>query len=157
MAQPMPESVKSTRVGVPGIQAAKKGFKFPCLIAPDEVMILLAIDYWWHSILAVGNNVMQFGIWRKSDADCPSSIFASGGSPDMIFSRVEKTLHVAESIKQGDRDFITLPWPMVLIRPPRLMVETAVMTSFVLDMRLWYLLRNVNDVDLAKLMVKDHA
>ncbi len=157
MAQPMPESVKSVRVGTNAVQAVMKGFKFEVLIAPDEVMILLAIDYWYHQANAVGVNIVEIGLWRKSDTDCHNTIFDGCSSPDMVFSRMTSDLAVAESIKMGDSAFITLPWPLVLIRPPRLMLKTTNITALLLDFRLWYLLRKVNDVDLAKLMVKDHA
>ncbi len=157
MAQPMPESVKTARVGINGPVNVLSGFKFEVNIAPDEVMILLAIDYWYNYVSAVGANEIQHALWRKSETDAPNTIFDAGGSPDMLFSRIDKVIQIAESLKTADKEFISLPWPLILIRPPRLMCRTVAVTAFTLEWRLWYLLRKVNDVDLARLMVKDHA
>ena len=158
MAQPMPESVKSVRVGVALPAAATpKSAKFEIKIGDDEVMILQAMEYSWYGTLQVGQNLVVAGLWRKSDEHPPGQIAENAGSPDMIWNRNEAISFVAESADAGRSGFVTFPRPLVLIRPPRLLLLTLTVTAVQYEARLYYALRRVSSDDLARLMVKDHA
>lgn len=155
MAQPMPESVKVARVGF-AVQGTIGGATFPIIMGRDEVIILMALAYWWRGTLAAGENRMELGLWRKSDVANDPAIVPYSDHTDMIWGTVSSSEMVAESLKNSDDDFVTFPWPMVLIRPPRLLARALIMTSPLVEARLYYHTREVSDIELAKLMVKDH-
>ena len=156
MAQSMPESVKTIRAShSESIPVVATGKTFEIKLAPDEVMILLAFNWWWTGgTFPAGINEADLGLWRKSET-LPAAVITD--SPDMVWSHKDTVNFVTESIKLGNGGYVNLPWPMVLVRPPQFVIRTTRVLSFLAEMRLFYLLREVGAVDLAKLMVKDHA
>lgn len=153
----LPETIKSIIAVYSAIEAVKVGKRFELALGPNEVMVVLAIDYNFHGTVAAGNNVIRWGLWRKTDALPAGSIHALAGSQDMIFSRISSAEFVTESLASSGDGFITLPWPLVLIRPPQLLYRTSDYATMSLMVRLWYVLHEVSNDELAKLMVKDHA
>ena len=153
MAQPMPESVKIARVGFSHTAPGSTGVSFEVSMAKDEVLILLAIQYWYAAVLGAGVNILELTLFKKTDQQA----IPVANSPDILFHVLHRKMFITESYDAGDRDYIILPWPVVLIRPPRLFVRSTTSTAVDGEMRLFYLSRKVKDVDLAKLMVKDHA
>ena len=157
MAQPLPESVKVARAAHDIVEPTTiDGQRFDIKMGPDEVMVLLAFHVWWTALSATGNNAVHMGLWRKSES-MPQGTNCFVSSPDMIWAEKDALFHDTVVTDGGKSQYIQLPWPMILIRPPQYCVRTVIMTNFFSEMRLYYLLRDVNDVDLAKLMVKDHA
>lgn len=153
----MPESVKTSyQVIIQAAPSPKEGSPFQILIGHDEVMVLLGLHYFWTMGFGAGNNVVDIGLWRKTDTDPTRSIPEETGD-DMIWSEEATVLFVTESISSSEHREFIFPKPLVLIRAPRLMWRYTVGTDFVLGMRLYYELREVTEVELAKLMIKDHA
>ncbi|KKL89745.1 hypothetical protein LCGC14_1911620 [marine sediment metagenome] len=159
MAQPMPESVKVARAGhVIATPTTIAGEKFDIKIGPDEIMVLLAFHWWWRAELgAAGVGDVVMGLWRKSETMPPGNDCFEE-SPDMIWAQTDTIFTTA--VGQDDLSnaaYITLPWPLTLIRPPQFVMRTTRLLNIRAEMRLYYLLREISNVDLAKLMVKDHA
>ena len=154
MAQ-LSETVKMTRIGVVLASPGAEGYAFNINIASDEIMVLQSLYHWWTGTFVAGINTAEFTLWRKTDSNPPG--YGFDDSPDIVWHTRYKINFVTESINQGNDGYITFPSPLVLIRPPRLYVRTTTMTGANLEMRLYYILRKVSDIDLAKLMVKDHA
>jgi len=153
----MPESVKWVAVHqYIATPTGETGFAFNLKLADDEVMMLLALHYWWSGVLAAGNGSVTLALWRKTDTD-PSNVFDEDDSPDMIWSEKHGLKWVTESLVASKARDITFPWPIVLIRPPRAIIGTGLFTAMRVTMRLYYTLREVREEDLARLMVKDHA
>jgi len=155
--KPMPESVKSMWVGIPLANPGTSDRRFDIKLGCKEVIVALAIDYSWIGSPTIGTDVVAAALWRKSDTIPAGTIWDNADSPDMVWNRTEALNVVAESIRAGFADHIAFPRPIALIRPPRLWVETQVVTGVTYEARLYYLIREINDEDLAKLMVKDHA
>lgn len=157
----LPETVKWTEEhGFFGVGAgAIAGYPFDIKIGPKEVMILMGLHYWWYGTLQIGDNVAHLGLWRKTDSDPSATVWSSGAFQDMMWHRVTCISEGAagESVVSGDAAEITFPYPIVLIRSPRALIEVQTVINVAWSMRLYYLLREVSNEELAKLMVKDHA
>lgn len=156
MVQPMPESVKVARVGfTPG--GTLGGETFPMIMGDDEVVVLMSLDYWWRGTLAAGENRVEMGLWRKSDEANDPPLVPFIEHTDMIWGTVVSIDFTTESHANSGKDHIVFPWPMVLIRPPRFLARVLVLTGSLIEARLYYHTRKVTDIELARLMVKDHA
>lgn len=154
------ETVKWSEVH--GYQAlptgALEGHAFDVKLGDNEVMILKAMHYWWYGLLQPGINVGHFGLWRKTDSDPPANVWVSGAKTDMVWHGLAGVLYaVGQSIRATEGETITFPDPLVLIRPPRLVMIMELVQAVNWSMRIYYVLRKVSDEQLAKLMVKDHA
>jgi hypothetical protein len=154
----LPETVKSIEVHALISEAAPlEGHKYDIKIARDEVMVLLSLYYWWYGVLNAGANTVNIGLWRKTDSNPPVGIWAAGALEDMVWSKQETVQFVTESVKASSSEHVIFPRPIVLIRPPRLLLRTSFITGVAFSVRLYYQLVNVTPEELTKLMVKDHA
>ena len=151
----LPESVKTCRTGIE-TTTSKTGSPFPMTLGTDEIAILLSFYYWWRGVVAAGNNVINIGLWRKTDTDSPSAGLTIDHT-DMVWNLCENINFVTESVKQSGKEHVILPYPLVLIRAPRLEAYRSTFTAVAVEMRLFYFIEKVTDEELAKLMVKDHA
>lgn len=154
----LPESIKSTEVnGYIAVGGAMEGHAFDVKLAPNEVMILKQLEYWWYSTLVVGANIVHFGLWRKTDTDPPADIWDTGEAQSMVWHRLLSTFFaVGTAVSPRGFDTITFPYPVILVRAPRCMVRTETMINFAWSMRLYYALYEASEMELAKLLVKDH-
>lgn len=154
----LPESIKTVEVnGYTAVSGMAEGHRFPIKLAPDEVMILKQLEYWWYSTYAAGANVMQLGLWRKSDDNPPVGIWETGEAQSMIWHRLTNTMFAAgTTVRQGDADTIRFPDPVILVRAPRFILQSLTMASIAWSMRLRYELHEASDRELAELMVKHH-
>lgn len=157
MVKSMPESVKWTEIHGLIATPGDENTPYKVKLGGDEVMILLGIHYWWHGTLTAAANAVHMGLWRKTDSDPPTNVYADGDSPDMVWSEEYVSEFVTESLVASKARDITFPRPIVLVRAPRAIFSMAALANVYYSMRLYYLLSEVSDVDLAKLMVKDHA
>ena len=148
----LPESVKIARAQL-NLDTSLEGAKFPVYLGDDEVAVLLSIYYYWSMAATAGFNVAQFGLWRKTDTD-PAAM--ESDHTDMIWEGVSALSYVTESLQLSGSEHIILPWPLILVRAPRL-VGLRIGAIAAVYMRLYYLIQKVSDEELAKLMVKDHA
>lgn len=153
MIKQIKESVKISRLAhTPG--ALISGLPFAMNMGKNEVILLMALDFSWSGIGAAGENIISVGLWKKTDTD-PVTVITDHS--DMIWTRVIRVKHVAESIGTSGSEFLVFPAPLVLIRAPRIVGTSAVFTSPQTIMRIHYKILKVTDKDLAELMVKDHA
>ena len=153
MSDQLPETVKIAWAEL-SLDTSISGSPFPLHLGVNEVAILLSFYYHWRGGSGVGDNLASVGIWRKTDTD-PTGIFIA--HTDMIWTLSEGNRFIAESVWQSGKEHVILPWPLVLIRAPRLVGLREIFTSVTVDMRLFYIIQKVSDEELAKLMVKDHA
>jgi len=153
MGNQLPETVKIARADLAGVTALV-GTPFPMNLGVNEVAILLS--FYWSAIgtPVAGTNLGYIGLWRKTDAD-PAAIMVV--HTDMIWSLRVQILHVAETVRSSWHEHVILPWPLILIRAPRLIGLSDTFTAVTIQMRLFYTIQKVSDEELAKLMVKDHA
>ena len=150
----LPESVKIARVGF-SLGTAIEGERFPIHLGDNEVAILLSIYYCWYTMATAGYNVMQVGLWRKTDTNPPAM---ESDHTDMIWEWTDaRQFAAATSMQFSGQDHIILPWPLILIRAPRLVGLRMNVTTAYINMRLYYLVQKISDEKLAELMVKDHA
>ena len=158
MAKALPESVKWTEVhGAIAAAGSMEGYPFAMKMSQDEVMILLGLHYWWTGVPQAGSNGVNMGLWRKTDTNPPGRTHAEGDSPDMVWSEHHTIKFVTESILASKARDVNFPWPIIFVRPPRFVIVTSTITGVAWSMRLYYILKEIGAVDLAKLMVKDHA
>ena len=108
MVQPLPESVKVARLGFFIESADEKGYAFKIPMGPDEVMLLLAIQYWHTNDLKAGMNSTELTLYRKTDEDPPGGGFDD--TPDIIFHVRHRVNFVTESVGASDKDFFVLPY-----------------------------------------------
>ena len=155
MSNFLPESVKVARAGM-SVALTLEGTPFPMHLGDNEVAILLSLYYWWYGALGAGSNNAGMGLWRKTDSDPPGGDLLTDHT-DMLWNIIESVEFVTESVVASGKDHIIFPWPLVLIRPPRLMTWMQVFASLRVEVRLFYLIQEISDEELAKLMVKDHA
>ncbi|MBA7687601.1 hypothetical protein ES703_96065 [subsurface metagenome] len=152
MAQALPESVKMVRAQL-SLDTSMGGVKFPIHLGDDEVAVLLSLYWYWSMAATAGYNIVQLGLWRKTDTD-PAAMESE--HTDMIWEGVSALSYVTESLQLSGSEHIILPWPLILVRAPRL-VGLRIGAIAAVYMRLYYLIQKVSDEELAKLMVKDHA
>ncbi len=153
MAQPMPESVKVAPARL-ALDTGIKGVVFPMKLGVNEVAILLSLYYAAEMSGTAGYNILRYGLWRKSDTD-PAAM--EDDHTDMIWETADVNMFITESISFLTKEHVVFPWPLTLIRAPRLVGLRSNTVGGSINMRLYYLTRTVKDEDLAKLMVKDHA
>ena len=149
----LPETVKISRQELVSV-TTKVGTPFPMNLGPNEVIVLLS--FYWNIIgsMNAGVNIGYMGLWRKTDSNPPAMVT---GHTDMIWSIRVQNYFTTESVISSWNEHVILPWPLVLIRPPRLIGLATVMTGVSMEMRLFHIIQEVTDEELAKLMVKDHA
>lgn len=153
MIKQIKDSVKISRIAhVPG--AILSGLPFAMNMGKNEVILLMALDFSWNGVAAAGENIISVGLWKKTDTD-PTTVITEHS--DMLWTRVIRVKHVAESVGSSGSEFLVFPAPLVLIRAPRIVGTSAVFTSPQTIMRLQYRILKVSDKDLAELMVKDHS
>jgi hypothetical protein len=152
----MPESIKQTEVNTVIQPALIAGKPFQVQMAgKNEIMVLHSMYYWFHGTLVAGDNEVKLGLWRKTDSN-PADLFADGDADDMLWNLHWGTFHAAESVRSSYNEHVIFPLPVVLIRAPRMLIRTSVITSLELSVRLYYQLKVVSDSTMAELMVKDH-
>lgn len=149
----LPESVKIARAGLP-LALTLEGLPFPVNLGQNEVMVLLSLYYTFEITVTVGFCTTRFGLWRKTDTN-PAAMQTD--HTDMIWETGDARVYVNESTESSDREHVIFPWPLILIRPPRLVGLRIQADASHVDMRLYYLIQKVSDEKLAELMVKDHA
>ncbi|MBA7678312.1 hypothetical protein ES703_86585 [subsurface metagenome] len=150
----LPESVKTSRVSI-AADTSMGGVPFPMHLGDNEVAVLLSIWYFWYGAPTAASNIVYFGLWRKTDSD-PSAMGTA--HTDMLWRLSEHVLSaVGGTVRTSGKGHVILPWPLILIRPPRLVGLRAAFASATVDMQLFYTIQKVSDEELAKLMVKDHA
>ena len=149
----LPESVKIARVEL-ALELALGGLPFPVNLGQDEVMVLLSLYYTFEVTATAGYDIVRFGLWRKSDVN---PVAMRTDHTDMIWETSDVRLFITESLSFSGREHVIFPWPLILIRSPRLVGLRAQTAGAHVDMRLYYLIQKVSDEKLAELMVKDHA
>jgi len=153
---PLPESVKvALATFVP--DATVTGDTFDMNLGINEVAVMLSLYYWWKGVPAAGGNFCRMAIWRKSDEKYDPAGLVFNRHTDIIWDLMEIYNFVTESVWCGGKGHVIFPWPVILIRPPRLLAQVALMTTPIVSARIYYLIQKVSDEELAKLMVKDHA
>lgn len=148
------ETIKTSIVQMYPLSLIEEGKKFNINLGDSEVIELKSLYYCTGGDLGVGLNQITFGLYRKSDVSSMSGIMKD--EADIIWSTRLTTKFVTESLKCGWTDMIHFPSPLILIRPPSIIAQESVITVYSLLVRIYYLIRRVSKVEMAKLMMKDH-
>lgn len=149
----LPETVKIARVGL-SATTNFEGDRAPINLGRDEVVLLMSLYYWWSAFLSAGENIINIGLWKRTDTDPPAVLT---DHTDLIWSTRHVKKFVTESVSASGNELIHFPKPLILIRPPRVIASRAIATSATVDVRLFYQILKVSKDQMAMLMMKDHA
>lgn len=162
----MLETVKVALAGGVTISSAKQ-VKIPIALGDLEVALLHKIRVVCDQSQSASAWVMNWALWRKSDADYTAGkeirVINVAEHGDFIAAGSimnQYNLQGAAGLAQGRynlSDDFTFPKPMVVIRPPQILVKTAGTSGFIFGVLLYYTTLEVSKDELARLMVKDHA
>ena len=152
----LPESVKTGKVTIYSSGAGSSDHKkLPILPGEDEVAILLGCQF-----TVVGSAASFFfrnGIFKKSE-EVPDLTGFAKYDPNEHWIYLQPDIQIPSVA--GSRAVVWtffFPYPVVLIRPPQFSGYAVDDTgSWRMTCLAYYLLQNVTDEQLAKLMVKDH-
>lgn len=138
-------------------------YEIPIRPGEDQVALLLACQLGAHPDTLGANQITYEWIWRKSMPEVDAVKFANDSvtwqeDSDVIdhASWFNEWDTAAGYAPRGGERYVVYAYPVVVIRPPQFVVWT-----FSGDTRVtclcWYMLQDVSDAELARLMVKDHA
>lgn len=150
------ETTKVSRVHLTTSLVEQVEGKFALNLGKNEVAELLAI--YQHANMAAVDHVIRYGVYRKSDS-APVLADHDATSEDNNWILIS-AIHSGAATYLGPIIFdkmIKMPPGIVLVRSPRLVVESlqAILVVFVLT--LYYRVKTVSNDELAKLMVKYHS
>lgn len=155
------ESVKVASAGRQFVDTSLHGVKIPIYPGKDEVAILLS-----YKIQAIPGGIgptlaAGYLLWRKSDKDWPAPTLDSERILQQKGVIAGGILHwdgVGGSGGNLSESFM-FPYPIVLVRPPQLVMEVFNNTGDDVDILLqaYYLIEKVSKAELQEIMVKDHA
>ena len=136
--------------------AVMQGKKYPINLGLDEIIELRAIYYYIGAGIAVGDNNLFFGLYRKSEK-LPELLLGSTDS-DIIWCSGWVIKFVTESVKLSKSEYIKFPQPILLLRAPQLcgIVGGGDFPGNLLEIRLYYTLKKISKELMTKLMLKDH-
>jgi len=158
----LPESVKIDTVALT-LAATGNVYqaKLNLALGRNEVAVLLGTRAILGLAGASSSLAARWALWKKSDADWPIGGLLTpaelAAETDIVASGVLTNLLTTSGRSAGplSEDFL-FPFPLVVIRPPQFIAETIVGTSYELGLHVYYLIQEVDDKTLAKLLVKDH-
>lgn len=153
--QKLIESVKVSRAFVINTAAEQIAAKFKINMGRNEVVILLA--YYLQVVFSAAAQTIFGGIYRKSEV-----VDSDPGTTEAVED--ENWVHWASwaaglaafTGNTTQKEYFQLPYPMVLIRPPQLVMDNQQAASVSMNGTLYYVTERLSDIEIAKLMVKDH-
>lgn len=156
------ETVKFAKISISTLTQMNSmtGEEFALNLGPQDIALLLSLRL---IIPSSSTTSVKFiwGLYRKS---LPAALLAADLYPpdfqekdDICAIGGYEKIVVAESFKGLDMDDFLFPRPLVVIRNPTLWIRNMLGGIHPILGMLYYITQGASDVDLAKLMVKDHA
>lgn len=156
-----PESVKVAIAGQAAPDTNVNAIRVPIIMGKNEVAIVLAVRAIDSITTGTHNHIANWALWKKSDETWPEAdlkITSLAKNSDILIAGS----FVTNTATQGGKgyksvdDFI-FPYPQVLLRPPQFLYQYDSQTGQKIGIMVYYVIQEVKDAELARLMVKDHA